>query len=374
MVVAFSGGADSAFLAWMAHDTLGPSGASAVTAVSASLAGEEAADCAALAEEWGLRWRAVETDELDRPGVRGQRHRPLPALQVRADRRPGAPGRGRGGHHRPRHQPRRPRRPPSRARPAAAERGAAFPLVDAGFTKADGAGGVPRAWACAPGTSRPPPAWRPASPTARRSRSARSTGSGRAEAALHRLGFRQVRVRHYGDLARLEVEVADLALAVERRHRGGGGGEVRRLPPGHPRPGGLPLRQPRTILRPCERAAACARSGAELGQAAGAAQGQGHEVLALPAAEGALEAPALAEAGDVVAARPSVPTSAPAPGARSGPPSGSGVEWSPVTISTSGPMAATSGMAASRASMAATLASKFPSSPAESGDLWWKKK
>ena len=55
-----------------------PGGASAVTAVSASLAAEEAADCAALADEWGLRWRTVDTDELDRPGVRGQRHRPLP--------------------------------------------------------------------------------------------------------------------------------------------------------------------------------------------------------------------------------------------------------------------------------------------------------
>ena len=34
VVVAFSGGADSAFLAWVAHDTLGPSRALAVTAVS----------------------------------------------------------------------------------------------------------------------------------------------------------------------------------------------------------------------------------------------------------------------------------------------------------------------------------------------------
>ena len=33
VVVAFSGGADSAFLAWVAHDTLGRSGASTVTAV-----------------------------------------------------------------------------------------------------------------------------------------------------------------------------------------------------------------------------------------------------------------------------------------------------------------------------------------------------
>ena len=39
----------------------------------------------------------------------------------------------------------------------------------------------------------------------------------RAEAALHRLGFRQVRVRHYDDTARIEVDLADLAVVIERR-------------------------------------------------------------------------------------------------------------------------------------------------------------
>jgi uncharacterized protein len=39
----------------------------------------------------------------------------------------------------------------------------------------------------------------------------------RAESALHALGFRELRVRHYRDLARLEVPVADLAAVVERR-------------------------------------------------------------------------------------------------------------------------------------------------------------
>ncbi|MDQ6927648.1 MAG: TIGR00268 family protein, partial [Actinomycetota bacterium] len=67
VTIAFSGGADSAFLAWVAHDTLGAAGAHAVTAVSASLPDTEAADCAALAQEWGLRWTAVTTDELARP-------------------------------------------------------------------------------------------------------------------------------------------------------------------------------------------------------------------------------------------------------------------------------------------------------------------
>ena len=66
VVVAFSGGADSALLAWLAHDTLGASRAHAVTAVSPSLASFEADDCASLAREWQLRWSTVATDEMTR--------------------------------------------------------------------------------------------------------------------------------------------------------------------------------------------------------------------------------------------------------------------------------------------------------------------
>jgi uncharacterized protein len=39
----------------------------------------------------------------------------------------------------------------------------------------------------------------------------------RAESALRRLGFGQLRVRHYGDTARIEVPVDDLAAVVEQR-------------------------------------------------------------------------------------------------------------------------------------------------------------
>ncbi|MER3452409.1 MAG: TIGR00268 family protein, partial [Acidimicrobiia bacterium] len=67
VVVAFSGGADSAFLAWVANDELGPARALAVTAVSPSLAAAERAECASLAREWGLSWREVPTAELDDP-------------------------------------------------------------------------------------------------------------------------------------------------------------------------------------------------------------------------------------------------------------------------------------------------------------------
>src|SRR5438552_410078 len=40
---------------------------------------------------------------------------------------------------------------------------------------------------------------------------------GRAEAALRALGFGQLRVRHYGDVARVELDPEALLTAIERR-------------------------------------------------------------------------------------------------------------------------------------------------------------
>ena len=65
VVVAFSGGADSAFLAFVANETLGADRCTVVTAVSPSLASSEHADCAELASEWDLKWVEVETTELE---------------------------------------------------------------------------------------------------------------------------------------------------------------------------------------------------------------------------------------------------------------------------------------------------------------------
>ncbi|MGD9999718.1 MAG: asparagine synthase-related protein, partial [Ilumatobacteraceae bacterium] len=65
VVVAFSGGADSTFLAAVAHEALGHH-AHAVTALSPSLAGDEEADCRAIADDLGLRWTAVVTREMER--------------------------------------------------------------------------------------------------------------------------------------------------------------------------------------------------------------------------------------------------------------------------------------------------------------------
>ena len=87
VVVAFSGGADSALLAKVAHDTLGRDAVLCATALSPSLAGAEEADCRALAERVGpaLGRRADRRD--GRRGLRRQRSRPLRPLQDGADGR-----------------------------------------------------------------------------------------------------------------------------------------------------------------------------------------------------------------------------------------------------------------------------------------------
>jgi uncharacterized protein len=221
VVVAFSGGADSAFLAWVANDELGDA-ARAVTAVSPSLAGDELDDCRALAAEWDLRWTPVDTDELANPDYvanAGDRcfHCKTELLDaidsVIADG--GAAGAGGAatvvlgvnlddlGDHRP-------------GQEAAAARGAVFPLVDAGFTKADVREvsrqlGL-RTWdkpAAACLASRVPYGT-PVTVTV-------LDAVGRAERALRALGFTALRVRHYGDTARVELPLADLPRAVAIR-------------------------------------------------------------------------------------------------------------------------------------------------------------
>lgn len=215
VVVAFSGGADSAFLAFVATAVLGPERVHCVTAVSASLAPEEHADCASLAREWGLCWSAAATDELARPeyAVNDLDRCYHCKSELMDSLEPVALAEGATvvlgvnvddlGEYRP-------------GQRAAKERGAAFPLVDAGLEKArirelsrrlDLRTWDKPAAACL--ASRVPHGT---------AVTVELLGQvARAESGLRQLGFHELRVRHYGDVARLELGLDELPRALELR-------------------------------------------------------------------------------------------------------------------------------------------------------------
>jgi pyridinium-3,5-biscarboxylic acid mononucleotide sulfurtransferase len=215
VVVAFSGGADSALVARMATEVLGRDRVLCATAVSASLAPEEQADCAALAAEWDLRWLEVVTDELDDPAyVANGTDRCFRCKTALMDAlAPIAVSEGATvllgvntddlDDHRP-------------GQVAARQGGARFPLVDAGLSKRDVRAASQwlgmRTWdkPAAPCLASRVPYGTPV-----------TLGTldtvARAESGLRALGFRDLRVRHYGDLARVELGEVDMVRALEKR-------------------------------------------------------------------------------------------------------------------------------------------------------------
>src|SRR5215468_9514029 len=213
VLVCYSGGVDSAFVLAVAHAELGPS-AVGMTAVSPSLAPSEKEDAIAVAAQIGADHRLVETHEIDDPSYAANGadrcfHCKSELYRVAAARRAawGLSTIVNGtnlddlGDYRP-------------GLEAARQAGVVSPLVDAGFTKADVRAGAALlglgiwdkpAAACLASRL-------PYGTSVTRERLAQIGGF---EAALKQLGFRQVRVRYHGDLARIELGADELARAAE---------------------------------------------------------------------------------------------------------------------------------------------------------------
>jgi len=213
LLVAFSGGVDSGLLAFVANGVLGPDRALAVTAVSTSLAPSERADCRRLAHRWGMRWIEVATAEGSRPeyvanGIDRCYHcksELMEKLLPVAEDENAAIALGVNLDDLQDHRP---------GQAAASERGAVFPLVEAGLGKQ-----AVREAARLLGLD----IWDKPAAACLASRVPYGTAVtfstlnqvASAEEALKRLGFRELRVRHYGDLARIELGgPEDLARAA----------------------------------------------------------------------------------------------------------------------------------------------------------------
>ena len=227
VIVAYSGGADSAFLADVAHEILGER-ATAVTAVSPSLAPAEREAAAALAAARGWRHREVATFELERPDyVRNASDRCYHCKTELFETLSGSIAAEPGttvlvGTNLDDVDDFRP------GQAAARERGVRAPLKEAGLTKE-----AVRALSRARGL----PTWNKPASACLASRIAygvevtpeRLDRVGRAESHLRELGFGQLRVRDHGDLARIEVAAGEVDRLVSEPVRSSVAGFLRDL-------------------------------------------------------------------------------------------------------------------------------------------------
>ena len=212
LVIAVSGGADSAYLAWAAHRALGDKALS-VTAISASFSAHDRAELEKFVAHTGVRHEFVETRELENPAYRANagdrcyyckdelfnvldelakvRGFAAVAYGVNADDT---------SDFRPGHR-------------AAAEHQVLAPLLEVGMTKADIRELSRRAGL---------PTWdRPASaclssrlPYGTEVTPERLLLVENGEAILRELGFRQFRVRLHDKLARIEIASDELPAAM----------------------------------------------------------------------------------------------------------------------------------------------------------------
>jgi len=217
VLVAYSGGVDSTFLLKLAMDELGD-GAVAVLASSPAYPDSEQVAARELAASMGVRLVEVRTSEVELEAY--ARNHPdrcfhckeelfdtLAPVQQELGLRHLAYGATAddAGDHRPGHA-------------SAVRRGVRFPLLEAGMAKAEIRAaarslGLPNwnkpSFAC---LSSRIPHGTPVTVAALRQIEA-------AESAIKALGFAQVRVRHHGDVARIEVDAAEIPRLISQRER-----------------------------------------------------------------------------------------------------------------------------------------------------------
>jgi len=212
VVVAYSGGVDSAYLAYIASRTLGDR-AVAVTADSPSYPERHRQLAFRIAREFGLRHEVVHTRELDRSEYRANpvnrcyycKHELYTHLSRIAAERGAVIVDGNNADDRGDYRP---------GRQAAREFGVRSPLDEVNLTKDE-----IRALSKRAGL----PTWDEPASACLSSRipyhhdvtDEKLRTIERAEDALRRLGFRVFRVRHHDELARLEISRAEMARALE---------------------------------------------------------------------------------------------------------------------------------------------------------------
>jgi uncharacterized protein len=212
VLVAYSGGVDSAFLAWAVHRELGEN-MLAVLADSPSLARSQMSDAVAFAQEQGIPLTILQTEEMERPEYRKNDasrcfHCKDELFTVMEEFRAGSAfdtiaygvNADDQGDYRPGQQ-------------AARQHAVAAPLLDATLTKQEirelaRLAGL-RVWdkpasAC---LSSRIEYGRPVTPEALQVVE-------QGEEALRQLGFRQFRVRHHGEIVRIEIARDELPRAL----------------------------------------------------------------------------------------------------------------------------------------------------------------
>jgi uncharacterized protein len=217
VLVCYSGGVDSAFVLAVAHEVLG-SRAIGMTAVSPSLPPREREEAIEIAQSIGADHRLVESREMDDPSYVANNpdrcfHCKSELYRIASEKRVewGLDAILNGvnqddlGDYRPGIE-------------AAKNAGVTSPLVELGFTKDD-----VRAGAEAMGL----PVWNKPAAACLSSRIPYGTSVTRErldqiggfEASLKSLGFRQVRVRYHGELARIELSLEEIARATDATSR-----------------------------------------------------------------------------------------------------------------------------------------------------------